>query len=60
MITYFISYSHVEKGTALFGNVDVTVSKEIETIKDIRKLEKDVGDKHGLSQMVIINWRRFE
>lgn len=60
MITYFVSYKCRKKSITGEGNVDVEMSSPIESIEDIRAIEKDIAKKHDFDSVVVLNYVRFE
>jgi len=59
MKTFFIHYTFCENGIQGDGNVDVTVSRGIDDIHDIRELEAGLKEKHGFETVVITNYIQF-
>lgn len=47
---YFISYLYEEGG----GNVDITLEKPIQTIEDVRGVEKAISDEFSIGDSVTI------
>ncbi len=59
-IRYFLSYAAIAPGMSVFGNVDYTAAKPINTIEDIREIEKAIADLCKLQNPLIISWQRFD
>lgn len=58
---YFISYSHTSDGDGFgFGNCDIVLEGKVHEYKTIKELNKYIEQQYGLSNVVILNWRRFE
>jgi hypothetical protein len=52
---YFIAFNYALG----FGNTDFTLNKPIESIEDIRQIEKTIEEEDGLTKVSISNWRQF-
>lgn len=56
---HFISYAHVTNGENGFRNHEVAFSKSIESIDDIRTIQKLLEQTTGLEKIIIINYKTF-
>lgn len=61
MIRYFVSYVRVDsRGGFGFGSGEYALRRPVQGVGDVDLLKDEVERANRFSNVVIINWRRFE
>lgn len=58
-IEYFIVYVYEDSNGTQFGRCSVTMRSEIDNMKDIRDIEKQIEKEYKHSQVRIINFQKI-
>lgn len=52
----FVSFSYVLKGIVYFNN-DIMQELSIETVDDIRRIQKRIEELYEITSVIILNWK---